>query len=226
MVDLTLASSYLPAFCCLAKALLMASLAYFILPIGGLTFLCVVLQLDRLFCNTDFIVDVNAVVASVLACLAVNHERAHNGIHTTTSTVLSAAWAKLMILQLSRPVARQRTEMCLYAALVVAMSCTHHPPEVFSYVVARTTGYAALVLTHIYWHTATSQDEPLTLTAARYAHVIVGAPLVACAGSLGAGMLLAYRWHARPTQPGDPQPDVEAAALREALASRKEKSSQ
>jgi len=226
MVDLTLASSYIPAFMCLAKSLGMACGAYFLLPVGGLTLLCVIVQLDRMFFNTDFIIDVNAVVASVVACFVVNHERAHNGMHSPASTVLAAAWAKMSILQLSRPVVRPRTEMCIYAALAVAMSCTHHPPELLSYVVARTAAYAMLVLTQVYWHTATVQDEPLTLTASRYGHVIIGHPLVASAGVLGAGVLLAIRWHSRPAQCSDPQPDIEAAALREALASRKEKSSQ
>lgn len=226
MVDLTLASSYVPAFACLAKSLLMASLSFALLPMGGLTALCVSLHLDRLFFNSEFIVDVNAVVMSVVACFAANHERAHNGVRTQATTFLAVLWAKLMMVQLARPVVRARTEICLYAALAVATSCTHHPPELLSHVLARTTCFIALVLTQVYWHSATAQDESLALTAARHAHVLLGTPIVATAGGVCAGIVLAFKWHARPPQASDPLPDIEAAALREALASRKEKSSQ
>jgi hypothetical protein len=230
MVDLTLASSYVPAFSCLAKSLATASLSYVLLPHGGLTALCVAMQLDRMFLNTEFIVDVNAVVVAVVACFAANHERAHNGIMTPATTALAVMWAKLSILQLSRPVVRTRAEMCLYAALAVFMSCTHHPPEPMSYAIGRTAGFVLLVLANVYWHTATSQEEPLALTTARHAHVLLGTPLISAGGALGTAVLLAIRWHAKPQVGCEPTPDVEAAhaaaALREALARSKEKSSQ
>jgi hypothetical protein len=226
MVDLTLASSYVPAFSCLAKSLATASLSYVLLPLGGLNALCVALQLERMFLNTEFIVDVNAVVMAVVACFAANHERAHNGVVTPATTALALLWAKLCILQLSRPVVRTRVEMCLYAALAVLMSCTQHPSEPMSYALGRTTGFVLLVLTNIYWHTATSQEEPLALTAARHAHVLLGTPLVSAGGALGAAILLAFRWQTKPPAGVDTNPDVEAAALREALARSKEKCSQ
>ena len=226
MVDMTLASSYLPAFSCLAKSLAVASMAHVFLPHGGLTALCVLLLLDRTFFNTEFIVDVNAVVAAVVACLAANHERAHNGMVTNATTPLAVVWVKLVMMQLGRPVFRARTEMCLYAALAVATSCTSNPIEPLSLVLGRTAAFVTLVLSHVYWHTATAHDEPLTLISARHAHVLLGTPIVAAAGCLGAAVLLAVRWHARPQQEVEVPSDIEAAALREALASRKEKSSQ
>jgi hypothetical protein len=226
MVDLTLASSYVPAFSCLAKSLATASLSYVLLPHGGLTALCVALQLDRMFLNTEFIIDVNAVVVAVVACFAANHERAHNGVATPATTALAILWAKLSILQLSRQVVRPRVEMCIYAGLAVCMSCTHHPPEPMSYALGRTAGFVLLVIANVYWHTATSQEEPLALTAARHAHVLMGTPLVSVGGALGAAILLAFRWHSKPQAGSEPSPDVEAAALREALARSKEKCSQ
>ena len=226
MVDLTLASSYLPAFSCLAKSFAMAFAAHMLLPHGGLTALCVLLLLDRTFLNTDFIIDVNAVVVAVVACFAANHERAHNGVVTNATTVLAVIWVKLVLVQLARPVARARTELCLYAALAVATSCTNNPIEPLSFVLGRTSAFVALVLSHVYWHTATAHDESLTLISARHAHVLLGTPVVAAAGCLGAAVLLAFRWHAQPRQESEVPSDIEAAALREALASRKEKSSQ
>jgi lysylphosphatidylglycerol synthetase-like protein (DUF2156 family) len=95
-----------------------------------------------------------------------------------------------------------------------------------SYALGRTTGFVLLVLTNIYWHTATSQEEPLALTAARHAHVLLGTPLVSAGGALGAAILLAFRWQTKPPAGVDTNPDVEAAALREALARSKEKCSQ
>jgi hypothetical protein len=230
MVDLTLASSYVPAFSCLAKSLAIASLSYMLLPHGGLTSLCVALQLDRMFLNTEFIVDVNAVVVAVVACFAANHERMHNGMITPATTALAVLWAKMSILQLSRPVVRPRVEICVYAILAVCMSCTQHPTEPLSYALGRTTGFVLLVISNVYWHTATSQEEPLALTAGRHAHVLLGVPLVSAGGAMGAALLLAFRWQAKPQLGSEPSPDVEAAhaaaALREALARSKEKNSQ
>jgi hypothetical protein len=230
MVDLTLASSYIPAFSCIAKSLVTASLSYTLLPRGGLTALCVAIQLDRIFLNTEFIVDVNAVVAAVVASFAANHERTHNGMATPAAMAIAVLWAKFAFLQLTRPVAKQRIEICVYAVLAIAMSCTHHPVEPISYALGRTAGFVLLVLLNVYWHTATTQEEPLALTSARYAYVLVGTPVVSVIGGMSFALMMAYRWNMRPTTGSEPSPDVEAAhaaaALREALARSKEKCSQ
>jgi hypothetical protein len=230
MVDLTLASSYIPAFSCLAKSLATASLSYIVMPHGGLTAMCVAIQLDRIFFNTDFIVDVNAVVIAVIASFATNHERTHNGIMTPASMAMAVVWAKFAFLQLSRPIVKPRVELCVYAVLAVAMSCTHFSAEPLSYAIGRTAGFVLLVLLNVYWHTATSQEEPLALTSARYAYMLLGAPLVSVIGGLSVSLMLAYRWNTKPTTGSDPTPDMEAAhaavALREALARSKEKCSQ
>jgi hypothetical protein len=71
-VDLSLASSYVPAILCLAKSVAMATTAFFILPHGGGPALALCLVFDRIFCFYGVVFDVNAVVAFVLAlCVAV-----------------------------------------------------------------------------------------------------------------------------------------------------------
>jgi hypothetical protein len=228
MVDLSLASSYVPAFVCIVKCLVVSSLAYLLLPLGGISALGVFVLMDRVFLNSEFIMDVNAVVFATLWSQLANHERLLHGYRFQGSVVLSAAWCAVALVQLLRPsTLRGKSELYVYAVLAICVAATHVPREPFAYVAARTFAFDLAVLLQIYWHIAVGQDEPLVLTVFRYAFVLVAAPPLALLGSLCCCVVVALRWRPPAAQAvaRDDQ-DVEAAAsvLREALASRKEKS--
>lgn len=233
MVDLSLASSYLPAFVCLAKTLVATALALVVLPAGGLPALAVGVQLDRTFLNTDFIFDVNALVAFAVGFAATRYERAQFGTPTQVTPVLAAAWGLLGLAHLARPHLRPRAEFLVYAALGIALSVTFQPPDPPGVALGRAAAWILLTLVHVYWHAATAHDEPLPLTAARMGPILLGNAPIAAFTAMGGGIVLAAKWHwrqpacapAAPTAPCNPNgPDLEAAtALRELLASRKEK---
>lgn len=223
MVDLSLASSYVPAFVCVTKSLLGAALCIFLVPHGGLVVLCMALLLDRVFLNNDFILDVNAAVAAVLWSEVANHERTAHGIHTPGAVALGAAWATLAVAQLVRPgLLKSKVELYVYACLACCMSVTYCPYESIPYRIARIVGYDVAALVQIYWQISSGQEEPLVVTLLRHGAVLVAHPLVALAAACTPTVVVALRWRPPPPAPGE-DPDVEAAALREALASRKEK---
>jgi len=222
MVDLSLASSYVPAFVCISKCLACTILAFWLVPIGGLSVLCVALLLDRVMWNCDFIIDVNAAVAAVLWAEFAAHERSHHGVPGPVALTLSTSWALLATTQVARPRMGQRGELLWYALLAALLTCTLSPQEPLAYRVARTLCYAATVLVQIYWQLSTQAEEPLVLSLLRHASILAASPLVAAAACVAPNIAVAVRWRPAPSQPAI-DPDVEAAALREALASRKEK---
>lgn len=233
MVDLSLASSYLPAFVCLAKTLVATAAALLVLPAGGLPALAVLLQMDRLFLNTDYIFDVNALLSLAVAFAAARHDRTRFGVATPFATPLAALWGLLMLAQMARPTLRPRAEICAYAGLFVLLSVTHEAQDPLGTALARATAHTSLTLLHIYWHTATGHEEPLALTATRLGGVMMGNTAVATFTALAASVALAAKWHANgeggkgavAAEAHHPDTnDLEAAAaLREILASRKEK---
>ena len=229
MVDLSLASSYVPAFICVIKCLAVISLGYVFVPLGGLSVLCLLLLLDRVFFSSDFIVDVNAVVVSVLWSQVADHQRTQFGFHTPASALLSVAWCGLAVALLLKPsLLKNRMELHVYAVLAALTSITYMPREPFPYHVARVVGFDFCVLLHVYWHISAGHEEPLVLMLFRYGFVLVALPLVALLGALASCVVVVLRW--RPQVPSSAsaqtEEDVETAAavLREMLASRKEKS--
>jgi hypothetical protein len=235
MVDLQLASSYLPAFVCLAKTLLATAIAHVVIPAGGLPALCVLVQLDRIFLNTDFIFDVNALVAFAVAFAATGHDRAQFGAPTQLALVLTVSWTLLTLTHIVRPYLRPRAEFVAYATLAAVLSMTFQPPDPPATALARAAAYATLTLAHIYWHAATAHDEPLPLTAARFGAIMLGSAPVAMFTAAAGGIALGAKWHWRapaaqllgphppPDAPAEPYDPEAATALRELLASRKEK---
>jgi len=224
MVDLNLASSYVPAFVCVTKGLFLCVLSLYLIPVGGLPALCALVLMDRVFLNSDFILDVNAAVFAVLCAFVTNHDRSQFGIRTPASYFVGGLWAVLASAQLIQPgTLRPRAELYAYALLTVLLSATHHAVEPLPQYLARTLGYHASVLVQVYWQLSVAQEEPLVLTLLRHGSVLVAPPLVALGATLVSCVAVAMKW--KPPAPMErDDPDVEAAALREALASRKEKS--
>jgi hypothetical protein len=227
MVDLSLASSYVPAFVCLVKCLSIVSLGYVFVPLGGLSVMGLALLLDRVFFSSDFILDVNSVVLAVLWALVSNVQRNQFGFHTVASLVLSVAWCCVAVAQLLRPgLLRNMSELYVYVVLGALVTMTFMPREPFAYGAARVFGFDFAVLLQVYWHISVGYEEPLVCTLFRYGFVLVAPPLVALVGAFASCVVVAFRWRPQVAAAAASEPDVETAAavLREALASRKEKS--
>jgi len=226
-LDLTLASSYIPAFMCLGKSLAATVLAWFLLPVNGLPTLGVLLLMDKLFMNSDFIVDVNAVVGIATALRVSAHTRAIAGTNTA-QLAISLAWSLMGALQLTRPLVRPKTELLMQGMMFMALSWTEQPLENLAYALARTSAYVVLMLGHVYWMTASStpDEEPLALIAMRFGLVILGDASIAAGVALVGALLIVYKykykWHHRDTVEISDTYDTEAALLRDALARSKD----
>lgn len=218
-VDLNLATSYVPAFLSFTKCLITATVALYMIPAGGLSILITGLLLDRILLNSDFIVDVNAVTAAVLWAAASNHQRSIHGLHSPAPLVLGVAWTAAGS---ASAVVKQRHQLYIYAALAAAFSFTHFAPETLGFSLTRATAFNLAVFVQIYWHISTANEEPLVLILLRHASILAAPPIVAAAGTIIPVVIAAASWKQQPPLP-PPDTDVEAAALREALASRKEK---
>jgi hypothetical protein len=223
MVDLNLASSYVPAFVCLSKSLLCCVLAAYLIPIGGFSALCAFLLLDRVFMNSDFILDVNAVVASVLWSQVACHERFTTGLHTPAHMVLAVGWIAAAMCQLSRPgTVKSKYELYFYVFCCVFVSITFQSLEPLSYRLLRTVGFNIAILVQIYWQVAAQSEELLVLTVLRHGSIMVVPPFMAFIATAAPVLFIAMRWKPVHVVKEETQ-DIEAAALREALANRKEK---
>jgi hypothetical protein len=225
MVDLSLASSYVPAFVCLSKSLMCCVLATNLIPIGGFSALCAFLLLDRVFINSDFILDVNAVVAAVLWSQVANHERFVSGIHTPVYVAISVAWIAVAMCQLSRPsTIKTKYELYVYVVCSVFVSITYQAQEPVAHKLCRTLGFNVAVLVQIYWQLSVQMEEPLVLTVLRHGSVMIAPPFMAFIATFAPVIFIAMRWKpVSVVQVKEENPDVEAAVLREALANRKEK---
>jgi hypothetical protein len=224
MVDLNLASSYVPAFVCLSKCVLCCLLGTQLIPIGGLSAMIVFLLLDRVFINSDFIVDVNSVVAAVLWSQVVAFERYRFGLKTPLHLLVCALWILVAQCQLCRPnFLKSRHELYLYALFSILISITFYSMEPITYTLLRTMGYNVTLLFQIYWQISMSVEEPLVLSILRHGSIIVAPPLFAIVASLTPMVFIAVRWNPVVNSPKEEIQDLEAMALREALANRKEK---
>ena len=226
MVDLSLASSYVPAFVCMLKSVVVCGLGAFLIPLGGTSSLCTLLLLDWIFINSDFILDVNALVAVVLWAQLSNYDRFHRGIHTLLSMLIGATWVVFALSQLVRPgTLKHKIELYVYSGLAILMSFTYLPHEPLHYSIIRGVGYNVVCFVQIYWQIAASAEEPLVVTLLRNGAILLSIPPVAFVGSLCLVGVIAFRLKPITVTVAN-DVDMEAAALREALASRKEKSAQ
>lgn len=221
MVDLSLASSYIPAFVCILKSLMIVFLGYLFIPFGGLSILGIMLLMDRNIFNTKFIIDVNAVVFSILWTLFANEQRKNYGHETRLTWVLIGIWGCVSVMSLVRAM---KFEVYVYAVLSCIVSILHHDTESLGWVVVRVVTYNITVLMQVYWMIVSEVDEPLMVTLMRHVFLLVGPLSETCVFGIILCVVMGIRWK---TVEQTVEPEVENAAsvLREALASRKEKNS-
>lgn len=226
MVDLSLASSYVPAFVCILKSSVFCVLSIYLIPLGGFAGLCTLLVMDRVFLNSDFIIDVNAAVAAVLWSQISHYERHTKELRAPVFVAISVVWLAVAMHQLSRPgVFKPRFEVYAYAFLAILTTFTHQTVEPLYYSLLRTLAFDSAVLVQIYWQLSVAQEEPLILTIMRHGSILTAPPVMAMVATVSPILVIALQW--KPTLPALPEEtnDVEAAAvLREVLANRKEKS--
>lgn len=243
--DLNLASSYIPACLCILKCAFAFTLFVFS-PVRGWIGLCCLVLVDRILWNQNHtsILDVNAVVVSLLGGLMVMHTRV-DGLHTMVHLAVIAIWMLVSALQIVGATRLSRAyEVILGACCVTILSCMHQTQErtellalrVFVYVVANITlPYLCVMMQQL--------DIDTYVNVCRTFLVLLGTPEIASAWVVVYILCMGYQIKAVPfckKQPqqiydGDDEEDQkvsvaasssvvipdEAALLREALASRR-----
>ena len=230
MVDLNLASSYIPVFICMIKSLIVCIMSTHFLHWGGISALIILVLFDRLFINSEFIVDINFVLGLIMWSQLSTFERHHKGA-TNTSILgltigLNCIWAFIGIVQILKPaVFRFKNELLIYGLCGISLSFTHFAQESLLQAVVRVIAFNTSMFLQIYWQISSFQEESLIANLMRNGLILVGHPTISCITFFIYLVLVVFRW--KPiTNPSIPvEQDCEAAVLREALALRKEKAS-
>ena len=214
-VDLSLASSYLPAIVCLAVSLGMACIVPYVpTPVWGYGLL-----LDRLLFNKMEVFDVNAVVAWTSALIAL-HADTSAVLPATLAMPISGVWAAVSMCQTARLSKLGFTgELLASLVMACALGCTHTPPESLSYSLARVAASTLATVTLLY--TRAHDPDPLSITLLRTAPIIL-APLpvsVTLTLAITGAVVWVSRQALAPSQPEST--DSEAQLFQQALASRK-----
>lgn len=243
-MDLRLASTYVPAFVCVGKSVVVAVAAVWVVPLGGAPALSLGLLLDRMYCrpNAPGVFDVNAVLAFVFGLCVVVEERHHRGTPIQLALPLLAVWMGLAAAQSWRPLfIGQRLEVVLLSTLAALVSLTHQAEEMLVLFLGRVICLLLVVVLSVYVSSALVGEGPSSalvllfllragpiMLASLLPGVAFGALLLAIiAGGLynskhaaaafdreTAGMPLNNKTH-------DPEAGDEDALLREALAKHK-----
>ena len=214
MVDLSLASSYVPAFATVAKSVALALASTIVLPIGGAPLMGLLLLLDRQLLNDESILDVNAVVCFLEALVISNHGRLL-AYETQFSLAVCAVWACLVLLQSMRPTLGTNVELVALASLGAALCFTGFPAQPLSILLLRVVAFDLAVLIPSYL-----EHHPTPLLMLRMAPAMVAPPVVAALFCLALASVWLWRHRGRGQQPG-PADDAEAQLVREALARHK-----
>lgn len=214
MVDLTLASSYVPALACVGKCLALCTLVRFAVPHGGTAAVGALLLVDRAVLNIEFIMDVNSVVAFACALAVFNVERQeHPVLPDPTLVVVSVPWAAVAMLQTARLTRIQNNmELCAIAVAAALAASSHAPAEAPQWMVARALGFSLAVVFVRY----TREEEDLRMVLVRMGVLMLG-PLVLCALVLCA-LAASLAWTRPPAAAAAAaEEDNEAQLFREAL---------
>jgi hypothetical protein len=241
--DLNLASSYIPACLCTLKCAL--AFSFFVLsPVRGWIGLCCLVLVDRILWNHSHtaILDVNAVVVSLLGGLMVMHTRV-DGVHTVMHLAVVGVWILSSALQIVGATRLNRAyEVVLGACCVTVLSCLHQQQErtemlalrVFVYVVANITLPYLSVMMQQY-------DIDTYVNVCRTMLILLGEPEIASVWVITYVLCIGYQMRGVPAarkqqcdcdddgETGPPSSSSgsvvviqdEAALLREALASRR-----
>ena len=228
MVDLSLASSYVPAIVFYAKSLFMSISAYYAFPLGGSMSIGLTLIIDRVFFNSDYIMDVNASVAAIYVFMLINYERSRTACSCVwLSTVISIGWVLCSIINTIRVgILHWRHELQVYWFIFVVISFTQWVPETLTYLIARVSVFSVTISIHLYSKLTTKDaNESILLILSRHGSMMIAPIPIMLIAAIVPNLSTIFTWKHSLCQV-NPEYDAEAAALREALACRKEKNSQ
>lgn len=226
MVDLSLASSYIPVFITLIKGLVLCFSTPGLLNYGGVSALVIFLLFDRIFFFSDFIVDGNAILAAIAWSLISCHERHFKGFYDFSIVVfvivINLMWLSLGLVHLLKPIFfKHKNEHCFYGMCALLLCFTHMQHEILLYQIVRTLAFIFSIFVQVYWQLSTFQEELLSANLMRNAIIMIGLQPIAGIACCSYFLVVMSKWK-MPTNPVV-DVDVEAVALREALAMRKEK---
>ena len=185
-VDLSLASSYLPACICIAKSSISFVLFLFS-PVRGWIAMCTLLITDRVLWNTpNCILDVNAVCTALVGGLMVVRARGDAGSATVVGNVFTVAWMLMSMLQVVGATRLHRMYEVLTGALVVSiLSCVFQKQETPEILAVRsfifTTANVVLPYLCIVFNHQQSDVDYSCVIICRTLPILLADPELACA---------------------------------------------
>lgn len=209
-IDFRLASTYVPVFTSMTKLTLLVVLCFFVIPNGHMVLLLGLLQLDRIYTNSEFIVDVNYTLVAWLIFQFACIERRNFGIPTAGTHLLVIAWIVCAIVPF-----KHNTSVCML--LFMGTCVTRFDSETFVWYVCRSYVFLIYIVSKTYVQRYLNQEQSKLHVAIEAGVLVCGHVIVAATFFVIATILLAYRCiHVE-----QEHLDLEAQALRQALAFRK-----
>ena len=185
-LDLSLASSYIPACLCLFKCTL-AFVLFIFSPVRGWIGLVCALLTDRVLWNQQAaahstILDVNAVCVSLVGALMVMHAR-EEGVRSVMQLGIIAAWALLSALQiLGTTKLPSSVEVVAAACCVSILSCLFQTREIGEVMALRSFVFVMANVVLPYLGVLLQNAEVTTyVIVCRTLPILLGGPEIACA---------------------------------------------
>lgn len=211
-VDFRLASTYFPIFVCLIKCLVLAVLGFYGMRKGFFMFVAGLLQLDRMFFNIDFIIDTNQILYGWLFFTFACEERSLFGFHTNGMHLIAIVWALLPFVNMS-----MKVETTTYILCFMCICCTFMGLETLLWQLARCIMFVAYIATSMYvsFYKVSAKPQMQVLFSAGV--IICGHVIIATFFFVVATSFSVYSIY----QKQDAVADLEAQAVRQALAARR-----
>ena len=209
-IDFQLASTYFPVFLCTLKLSILLVSGFWLIPRGMVTFLLAVLQLDRIYTNSEFIFDINYTLLAWTLFELANSNRFLFGFPSNATHVIHICWALCLLV---RP--RYLTVSCLF--FFILSGFTHTVNDSFLWLVFRGFLYLVFVILKMYISAYFKQQQNQLHVLLLGGVILSSHVAIAIVFFVVAALVLAFQNISKNQE----QLDLESQVLRQALASRK-----
>ena len=213
-VDFKLASTYIPVFISILKMSILVFLFFVITNKGHFMSLAGLLQLDHIYTNFDYIVDISATLHAWLFFQLIAIERQTHGFVTSAGNFVCFVWALAPLFRFST-----KYDMTYCLVCIIVICNIHFDVESLAIQFSRAVMFNLYIMVSIYvafFHSQTKQQLQVIFQGGV---ILCGHLIIATSFFLIATVVLIYSCLQEKSE--TVVTDLEAQALRQALALKK-----